>query len=130
GSAPARATVGIAVCAGCAVAMRRRPEGGGVFLQQLLLAISLAGFLFVFAGPWDLLGRLEMAGLAALLAAILLVANPEPIHRLLMALTLVGALVVVATDLQWVEPLGLLLAAAATLLWATQARWAAAGLAS
>ena len=126
GSAPARLIVGLVACAGCALATRLRPEPAGVFLSQLLLATSLAGFLLVLAGASEWAGLMKVSLLAALLAAILLPANPEPIHRQAMALTLVAALAVAATDLGGLEPLGLLLAAAALLLWTTQARWAAA----
>ena len=111
GSAPARLIVGLVACAGCALATRLRPEPAGVFLSQLLLATSLAGFLLVLAGASEWAGLVKVSLLAALLAAILLPANPEPIHRQAMALTLVAALAVAATDLGGLEPLGLLLAA-------------------
>ncbi len=133
-STGARMLIGGALCAGAAVVARRvqaQAAGAreGAFLAQFMLACALAGIALLGSVVVEHVhGSVRQAGALALLAAVLLAANPERVHRALMAWMLVVS-VIAALWLLKLEPLiSIGLAAVTAALWLGQARWAAAGL--
>ena len=133
-SMSARLLVGGALCAGAAFIARStaaRPAGTreGAFLAQFTLAFGLAGIALVGSAIFDgVRGNVPQATALAALAAVLLVANPERVHRAFMA----WMLVVAGTSALWMlrlEPaVSIVLAVVTAALWLGQARCAAAGL--
>ena len=133
-STGARMLIGGALCAGAAVVARRAQAQAagareGAFLAQFMLACALAGIALLGSVVVEHVhGSVRQAGALALLAAVLLAANPERVHRALMAWMLVVS-VIAALWLLKLEPLiSIGLAAVTAALWLGQARWAAAGL--
>lgn len=124
-----RFVLGLALCGGAALVMRRRPDArGSAFLAQFTLAVSLAGIALLGSVLLDIVRPAALMTLAfAALSALLWWLNPEPVHRALCAFGLCVALAL--TLLQWrLEPLVTLLFMAATIAaWLTQSRWFAAG---
>ena len=90
-STGARMLIGGALCAGAAVVARRaqaKAAGAreGAFLAQFMLACALAGIALLGSVVVEHVhGSVRQAGALALLAAVLLAANPERVHRALMA---------------------------------------------
>lgn len=132
-STGARMLIGGALCAGAAVVARRAQAQAagareGAFLAQFMLACALAGIALLGSVVVEHVhGSVRQAGALALLAAVLLAANPERVHRALMAWMLVVS-VIAALWLLKLEPLiSIGLAAVTAALWLGQARWAAAG---
>jgi hypothetical protein len=126
--AAGRAGAGAAICALCAWGARVRPPGP--FIAQLLTATSLAGAGLLVSAVFDVPG-LEVAGrllACALLAAALLLANPEPVHRLLMAMASAAFLAAAAVMAGLVPVACIALAVACSWLWNRQAALARAGL--
>ena len=125
-SAGGRVVIGAAICIACVGAMR-----GGVqnaFLAQFLTACGVAGTALAasasLAAPYAS-NLLPLATAGA--AATMLLANPEPVSRLVMAFLTVLALAVAA--LQWaLLPLAcILLASSSAVLWLKQGSWSARG---
>ncbi len=121
-----RIVVGGAICIACAGWMRGRAPNA--FMAQFLTACAVAGTLLAASAaldaphashllPWTTAGA----------AAAMLVANPEPVSRLVMAILMVLALAVAA--LQWaLMPLAcVLLGCASAVLWLKQGSWSARG---
>ena len=124
-----RAVLGLALCAGAALVMRRRPEArGGAFLAQFSLAVSLAGIGLLGSVLLDVVRPAALMTLVfAALSTALWWLNPEPVHRAMCAFGICASLALAL--LQWrLEPLATLLFVVVTIgLWLGQARWFAAG---
>ncbi|HQD83258.1 MAG TPA: DUF4401 domain-containing protein [Quisquiliibacterium sp.] len=122
-STGARMLIGGALCAGAAVVARRAQAQAagareGAFLAQFMLACALAGIALLGSVVVEHVhGSVRQAGALALLAAVLLAANPERVHRALMAWMLVVS-VIAALWLLKLEPLiSIGLAAVTAALW-------------
>ena len=123
-SAVARGGIGVVVCAGCAWRSRSRPSSA--FAAQFLTVLGVAGAALVVSACMDMDAHVWPLALAAV-AAIVLVANPEPVSRLLMAVFLVCGLA--WASLQWgLAPAACVgFAVACVRLWLKQGAWAARG---
>ncbi|MDH4109115.1 MAG: DUF4401 domain-containing protein [Gammaproteobacteria bacterium] len=118
--------IGLALAAG-SVFLRRRYETD--FYVQSALAVSLAGQLMFALGvaellDWDQPEAIVLAMLS--LAALMFVAFPDRIHRVLMVLIVSGSFVVLVYlwKFNWLVPvLGPFFAAALVVLQSTQGSW-------
>lgn len=134
-SAPVRGLIGAVVCAAAPRVVAALGLGPGEdrgaqrpFAEQFFLVVSLAGALLLGSAVIVVgHGVVLQTGAVALLAGGLYLYNPEPVHRTVMAWTVVGALAGVGMLLR-AEPLvSALLAAACAAIWLAQAPLTARG---
>ena len=127
------AAIGVALCGLAAWTNRRRdhgrpPEAGELFRDHLMLTIGLCGIGLLASALLEWGGyRTGVAWLGLVLALVLVVINPEPMHRFAVAALALGlAAWLVRDHLGWVAlppwQLALVLS-----VWLGQARWSRLG---
>ncbi len=132
-SDPAAVWAGGLLCLASVLLARTAVGKGWDFLEQLALALGLAGQLFVVFGVGEWSGSAAAAaGVALLLALLLLVVHPDRVQRFLSVPFAALALVVLLREARFtfaLDGVALLLAAAAGWAWEREPRLALGSLA-
>jgi hypothetical protein len=119
-----RGMLGVMLCLAAIVLLRR----GGVFTDQMGLALSLAGqglLVWTVGGHFDSAAYRQMAGAGALVTGAMLLPQASSLHRTVCALLLSLALGVLIGAGPGCEVFGAVLMAVAVLCCVTRTHWAA-----